>query len=411
MDHGEGCYLYDTSGQRYLDFFAGILTVSVGHSHPKVNAALKNQIDKMIHVSTLYLNEPMVNVAARLAEVTPGDLEMSFFTSSGTEANETAVAMARIATGNYDVVALRHSYSGRSSLAMTLTGQSAWRIGLPGTSGVVHAKNPYYYRSRQGLTLEEYLEDCLRDLEETIVTSTSGKIAAILAEPIQGVGGFITPPDGYFSEVARIARKYGGLFIADEVQTGFGRTGKWFGIEHHNVVPDIMTFAKGMANGLPIGATITTHDIGKKYVGPTISTFGGNPLSMQAALATLDVIEEEKLVENSAREGQRLRSGLERLQEQYPIIGDVRGKGLMQGMEFVRQNKEPAPDLVAEFFELTKSEGLLIGKGGLYGNAIRIAPPMVVSSTQVEAALGMMARALATLSSNHPELHELHAVK
>lgn len=411
MDRGEGCYLFDTEGQRYLDFFAGILTVSVGHSNPKVNAALKHQLEKMIHVSTLYINEPMVDLAERLADLTPGDLEMSFFTSSGTEANETAIAMARIATGNYDVVALRHSYSGRSSLAMTLTGQSAWRIGLPGTPGVVHAKNPYYYRSRQDISLEEYLEDCLQDLEETIITSTSGKIAAVLAEPIQGVGGFITPPDGYFGEVARIARKYGGLFIADEVQTGFGRTGKWFGINHHGIVPDIMTFAKGMANGLPIGATITTREIGKQYVGPTISTFGGNPLTMRAALATLAVIDEENLVANAQMEGQRLRNGLEKLQERYPVIGDVRGKGLMQGMEFVRANKQPAADLVAEFFEETKQGGLLVGKGGLYGNAVRIAPPLTVSTEQVDTALTIMEQALLSVYAKHPELAELHSIK
>lgn len=411
MDRGEGCYLFDTSGHQYLDFFAGILTVSVGHSHPKVNAALKDQLEKMLHVSTLYINEPMVDVAERLAQLTPGDLDMSFFTSSGTEANETAIVMARLATNNYDVVALRHSYSGRSSLAMTLTGQGAWRLGLPGTPGVVHARNPYYYRSRQDLSLEEYLEDCLKDLEETIITSTPGKIAAIIAEPIQGVGGFITPPDGYFQEVARIAHKYGGLFIADEVQTGFGRTGKWFGIEHHGVVPDIMTFAKGMANGLPIGATITTQEIGKQYVGPTISTFGGNPLTMRAALATLDVIAEERLVENSAIQGQRLRAGLETLQKQYPVIGDVRGKGLMQGLEFVRANKEPAPDLLADFFEETKKAGLLLGKGGLYSNALRIAPPMTVSSAQVDTALDMMEQSLKAVYSNHPELSGVQPVE
>jgi 4-aminobutyrate aminotransferase-like enzyme len=394
MERGDGCYLYDKDGVQYQDFFGGILTVSIGHAHPEINAAVSEQINKLVHVSTLYMTEPMIDLAERLAELTPGGLEMSFFTSSGTEANETAITMARLATRNYDVVALRHSYSGRSSLAMTLTGQASWRLGQPGTPGIVHAKNPYYYRCPYNISETEYLEECLRDLEESILTSTSGNIAAIIAEPIQGVGGFITLPDGYLKEVARIAHKYGGLFIADEVQTGFGRTGTWFGVNHHDVVPDIMTFAKGMANGFPIGATIATREVAEKYVGPTISTFGGNPVCMRAALATLQVIERDGLVENAAIQGKRLRDGLEKLQRQYPIIGDVRGKGLMQGMEFVRQDKEPAPDLASAFLEQTKENKLLIGKGGLYGNTVRIAPPLTVQATQVDVALEAMERAL-----------------
>lgn len=404
MEHGSGCYLYDIDGKEYLDFFGGILTVSVGHANSKVNTAIIEQLQKVTHLSTLYVHEAMVKLGERLAKVTPGDLEMSFFTSSGTEANETAIAMARMATGYYDVVALRHSYSGRSALAMALTGQSSWRMGLSGTPGIVHARNPYYYRSHSPLSMDEYADECARDLEETIVTSTSGRIAAVILEPIQGVGGFITLPDSYLQQVAAITHKYGGLLIVDEVQTGFGRTGKWFGIEHAGVIPDIMTFAKGMANGMPIGATIATRAIGEKYIGPTIATFGGNPVSMCAALATLDVIEQEGLVENAQNRGASLRQGLEALQKQYPVIGDVRGRGLMQAMEFVRTEKEPAPDLVAEFFEYTKERHLLIGKGGLYGNAIRIAPPLTVSEEQVQTALHIMGEALAKLYEQHEEL-------
>lgn len=396
--HGEGPYLYDVNGNKYLDFFGGILTVSLGHAHSRVNAAVHRQIDKLVHTSTLYITEPMVELAETLARLTPEGLEMSFFTSSGTEANETAIAMARMATGNFEVIALRHGYSGRSSLAMTLTGQAPWRLGQPGLPGIVHAKNPYFYRSSLPVTEEQYIQSCLEDLEETIVTATSGRIAAILAEPIQGVGGFITLPDGYLKEVARIAHKYGGLLIVDEVQTGFGRTGKWFGVEHHNVAPDIMTFAKGMANGFPIGATIATQEVGKAYGGPTISTFGGNPVTMCAALETLAVIEEDHLVDNARIQGQRLREGLKRLQERYYIIGDVRGKGLMQGFEFVRDDKEPAADLATAFLEETKRQNLLVGKGGLYGNSIRIAPMLTVSSELIDAGLEAMGRAMEAVS-------------
>ncbi|RIV21963.1 aspartate aminotransferase family protein [Alicyclobacillaceae bacterium I2511] len=407
MDHGDGCYLYDESGQRYLDFFGGILTVSVGHSHPKITAAVAEQVHRITHVSTLYLVRPMIDLAERLAKMTPGPLTKTFFTASGTEADETAISMARLATGAYEIIALRHSYSGRSALAMTLTGQSPWRLGMHGSPGVVHAMNAYCYRCPFGKTPDACGLECAKDMEELIRTSTSGRIAAFLAEPIQGVGGFITPPDDYFYEVARIVRKYGGLFISDEVQTGFGRTGKPFGIEHYGVQPDIMTFAKGFANGFPIGAAIATDGVASHYTGPSISTFGGNPVSMRAALATLDVMEEEHLAENVKNQGKRLREGLELLQQQFPIIGDVRGKGLMQGLEFVRNDKEPAPDLVAEFFELTKREGLLIGRGGLYANAVRIAPPMNVTHSQVEDALAVMKQALTHMYEQHPDLTQV----
>ena len=407
MDHGDGCYLYDTENRQYLDFFGGILTVSVGHAHPRINAAIIDQINKVTHISTLYLHQSMVDLAERLAQLTPGGLTMSFFTSSGTEADETAITMARLATGAYEVIALRHSYSGRSALAMALTGQSPWRLGLAGVPGVTHAMNAYCYRCPFGKRPDQCGLECAKDMEETIRTSTAGRIAAVIAEPIQGVGGFITPPDDYFAEVARIVRKYGGLFIADEVQTGFGRTGKWFGIEHYGVEPELMTFAKGLANGMPIGAVIATREVAESYRGPTISTFGGNPASMRAALATLDVMTEQQLMENARVQGQLLRDGLEELQRQYPVFGDVRGKGLMQGVEFVRANKEPAPDLVAEFFELTKEHGLLVGKGGLYGNTVRITPPLTVSEAQVKEALAVMKHALEKMYETHPELKHM----
>lgn len=404
IDHARGLEVFDTAGQRFLDFFGGILTVSVGHSHPTVVSAIREQLDRMTHTSTLYITSAMVELAQKLAAMTPGTLRQSFFTSSGTEANETAVRIAQLATGSSEIMALRHGYSGRSQLTLSLTGQSSWRQGLPGSVGIHHAHNAYCYRCPFGKRPQTCGLECAQDVKEVLATQTSGRIAALIAEPIQGVGGFITPPDRYFHEVVEIVHAHGGLFIDDEVQTGLGRTGKMFGIEHCGVEPDIMTFAKGLANGTPIGATITTAEIAASYRGPTISTFGGNPVSMQAALATLGVIEEENLMENAAAMGTVLREGLEELQQRFPVIGDVRGRGLMQGLEFVRTQKEPAPDLVKEFFEATRRRGLLIGKGGLYGNTIRIAPAMTVTRTQIFEALEIMEDSLEELYRQEPPL-------
>ncbi|PYV08043.1 MAG: aspartate aminotransferase family protein, partial [Acidobacteria bacterium] len=259
LERGKGLQLYDVDGREYLDFFGGILTVIAGHCNDRITDALVEQARRLQHVSTLFPTEAQVELAETLARITPGRLQKSFFTNSGTEANETAVLMARAYTGRHEVVALRHGYSGRSALAMSLTGNLAWRVGGPGLPGVVHAHNAYCYRCPFEKTYPDCDLICARDIEEMIRTASSGALAAFIAEPIQGVGGFVTPPREYFSIVAGIVRKYGGIFISDEVQTGFGRTGgKWFGIEHWGVEPDIITAAKGMANGAPVGATTAT---------------------------------------------------------------------------------------------------------------------------------------------------------
>lgn len=412
LTHGEGRHVVDNQGARYLDFFGGILTVSIGHAHPAVAAAVSDQAGKLVHTSTLYVTEPMVQLAERLAELTPGNLQQSFFTTSGTEANETAITMAQLATGNQEVVALRHSYSGRSQVGMGLTGQSDWKLAGSGMSlPIRHAHNAYCYRCPFGKTPDRCGLECAQDLHEFIRTSTSGHIAAFLAEPIQGVGGFITPPSRFFQETVEIARRFGALFIDDEVQTGFGRTGQPFGISHYGVQPDIMTFAKGLANGLPIGATIATPEVAQHYLGPTISTFGGNPLSMRASLATLQVMDQEHLTENARVLGQTLREGLESLSDQYPILGDVRGRGLMQALEVVRRDKEPAPDLAGELLERSREGFLLLGKGGLFGNVIRIAPPMTVTAREIHEGLDILARALATLYDHHPEVRDIESTR
>lgn len=400
LDHGDGMHVWDVEGKKYLDFFAGILTTSVGHNNPKVVERVREQVGKLIHSSTLYPNENHIKLAQKIAEITPGQLQTSYFTNSGTEADETAVTLAKTYTGQQEVIALRHGYSGRSPLGMSLTGQASWRIGGTQVAGIKHALNPYCYRCPLRLTYPDCDVACAQDIEDVIKTTTSGRIAAFLAEPIQGVGGFVTPPKEYFKIVVEIIRNYGGLFICDEVQTGFGRTGdKWFGIEHWEVEPDIMTMAKGIANGLPMGNTITTEEIAQGMIdkGLTISTFGGNPVSTVAALGTIEAMEEQADPHHCAEVGNYFRAGLEKLQEKYPLIGDVRGMGLMQGVEMVadRQSKEPASDHVNYLFEQTRERGLLIGKGGLYGNVLRLAPPLVATKKHVDEALEILDHAFA----------------
>ena len=392
-DHGQMQYLWDLEGRRYLDFFGGILTVSVGHCNPKITAKIKAQVDRLQHTSTLYPNEQIVALAEKLAQITPGKLQKSFFTNSGTEANEAAILLARIATGSYDVVALRHAYSGGSSLAKAATGQAPWRKAGVISVGFAHAVNPYCYRCPLHLTYPDCGVACANDVENLIQTGTSGSIAAFIAEPIQGVGGFITPPPEYFKIVFKIVKKYGGLFIADEVQTAWGRTGKkWFGIEQWEVTPDIITGAKGLANGVPIGLTITTDELANSYQGLTISTFGGNPVTSVAARATIQVIEEENLLENAHTVGTHFRAKLEGLKEKYPLIGDVRGMGLMQALELVkdRHTKEPTPEATTQLLERARDNGLLIGKGGLFGNVIRLSPMLNISKPDVDEAVRLL---------------------
>jgi 4-aminobutyrate aminotransferase len=400
---GKGKFVYDAADREYLDFFGGIVTVSVGHCHPRVNEAIKKQVDTFQHVSTLFPNEPMVEVAEKLAQLTPGKLQKSVFTNSGTEANETAILLAQLYTGSNEVLALRHGYSGRSFLAMAATGQSSWRLGGTHIAGLKHVANAYCYRCPFGLTYPSCDLRCARDVEDVIQTTTSGRVAALIAEPIQGVGGFITPPSEYFSIVTDIVRRYGGLFICDEVQSGFGRTGEhWCGIEHWGVEPEIMTFAKGMANGVPIGATIATPEVADSLQGNSLSTFGGNPVTMAAARAVIEVIEEEDLRTNAKIVGGYLREKLLELQSRHALVGDVRGMGLMQALELVsdRKTKAPAASQTAKFLEKARDEGLILGKGGLYGNVIRISPPMNISRRDVDDAFGMMDRALSAASGN-----------
>jgi 4-aminobutyrate aminotransferase-like enzyme len=391
ISEGKGFYVKDLDGNSYLDFFGGILTVSVGHANDEVNARVIEQVNKLTHISSLYQVESVVHLAENLARITPGDLGKSFFTASGTEADETAVMMAQLYTGNDELIVLRHSYSGRSILAQAMTAHSGWRALPTQVAAIKHAVSPYCYRCPMKLTYPECGVACAEDVEELIKTTTTGAIAGIMVEPIQGVGGFITPPKEYFKIVAEIVRNYGGIFISDEIQTGFGRTGKMFGIEQYGVQPDIMTMAKGIANGFPLGATITTSEIADALVKNSISTFGGNPVSCAAANTVIEIIERDDLIMNCEKQGKILREGLEMIQKKYPkVIGDVRGMGLMQAIELVvdetKNDRTPDPKAVDQLMEETKKRHLLIGRGGLHGNVIRISPALNVTEEAVREA-------------------------
>ncbi|MBC8344873.1 MAG: aspartate aminotransferase family protein [Candidatus Marinimicrobia bacterium] len=403
IDSGKGSQITDMDGNTYLDFFGGILTVSVGHANEEVNAAIFAQVNRLSHISSLYPVESVVELSERLVNITPGKLKKCFFTASGTEADETAVMLAQLFTGNTEIIALRHGYSGRSMLAQSLTAHSTWRSLPSQAAAVKHALSPYCYRCPLKTTYPVCGVACAEDVDELIRTTTTGEIAGMIVEPIQGVGGFITPPKEYFTIVSEIVRKYGGIFISDEVQTGFGRTGKMWGIEHYEVEPDIMTMAKGIANGLPLAAVVATGDIADSIVKNTISTFGGNPVSCAASNKTIEIILRDNLAENAKNMGDILRKGLEEIQLKNPkITGDIRGMGLMQAIEFVMD--EPAGDRTPntraadQLMEETKRRGLLIGRGGLSGNVMRISPTLNISQIDVENALEILSDSFAAIT-------------
>jgi alanine-glyoxylate transaminase / (R)-3-amino-2-methylpropionate-pyruvate transaminase len=402
LESGKGCHVRDFDGKTYLDFFGGILTVSVGHANERVNAAVRAQMDRLGHVSTVYPTLPLADLAEKLVTLAPGKLDKAFFCASGSEADETAVALAQAHTGATEVIALRHGYSGRTMLGQALTGHATYRQSPTQVAAAKHAHAPYCYRCPFGLAYPSCDLKCARDIEELIRTTTTGRVAALLVEPILGVGGVIAPPPGWMQLAVDIVRRHGGIFVCDEVQTGFGRTGAMWGISHEGVLPDVMTMAKGIANGYPISAVVTTAPIADAWRAGNISTFGGNPIACAAANATIDTIVEERLADNAAAMGKILRDGLEALKGKYAVIGDVRGRGLMQGVEVVRDEKAgdrtPAPDTMLAVFEETRRRGLLVGRGGLYGNVLRIAPPLVVVKAEVDDALAVLDESFAAIA-------------
>lgn len=394
---GEGLYVWDTDGNKYLDMFGGMLTLSTGHCHPKVVEAIKRQVETLIFAPSLYAHENAAAYAEKLAEITPPGLTKTYFALSGTEAVENAIKLAKQYTGAQEVIALRGAYHGLTSLGMTLTAHPDFRLGGTHVAGVKHAVQPNCYRCAFHLTYPECGVACAHDIEEIIQKTTCGRIAAFIAEPIAGVSGLITPPPEYFEIAVGIVRKYGGLFIADEVQTMFGRTGKhWCGHQHWGVEPDIMAVGKSIASGMPVSATITTPEIADKLGGSIISTFQAHPVSIAAAIATLEVLKEEDAPSHVAEIGAQIRQGFEALQDKYPIIGNARGMGCMQGVEFVkdRGTKEPANEAMAELFEAARKRGLLIGSGGT-GNAFRFTPPLITQKEHIEEALDILDHAIA----------------
>ncbi|MEO6036021.1 MAG: aminotransferase class III-fold pyridoxal phosphate-dependent enzyme [Verrucomicrobiota bacterium] len=385
---GKGQYVWDDQGKRYLDGLAGIVTISVGHCHPHVVAAAQKQNEILQHSTTIYLHPNITRFAEKLASKMPGDLKVCYFCNSGSEANDLALLMARAYTGNFDMIALRNAYHGGNSSGMGLTAHSTWKYNVPHSFGVHHAIAPYQYRGPYGYDDANAGKKYADDVKSLIDYATSGKIAGFIAESIQGVGGFVEFPQGYLKNTYEHVRGAGGVCIADEVQTGFGRTGTHFwGFETQGVVPDIVTMAKGIGNGAPLAAVVTTPKIAQSLVGKVhFNTFGGNPVVSAIGTAVLEVIEQEKLQENSLKLGARIRDGLENLKAKYPIIGDVRGKGLMLGVEMVkdRESKEPAKAECAQVLENCREMGLLIGKGGLWGQTIRFAPPMCITSADAD---------------------------
>jgi alanine-glyoxylate transaminase / (R)-3-amino-2-methylpropionate-pyruvate transaminase len=398
MAEAEGVWVTDDAGVQYLDLFAGILTTSIGHCHPDVVDRVQAQVARLGHTSALYVTAGQIEVAETLVRMAPGRLSRAAFTNSGTEAIETAITAAMRFTGRSEVITLRHAYSGRSILAANLTAHGPWRPLPSSVAGIKHARAPYVYRSplALGASEAEQTQFFLDDLVEVIETTTTGRPAALLIESVLGVGGFIVPPPGYLAGAAEIIRSVGGVFIADEVQSGFGRTGvHWFGCEHDGVEPDIMVMAKGIASGFPVGATVATDEIAEAWPGPSISTYGGNPISMAAASATLDVMHREDVRTRCHVRGAQLRAGLDALKAEFPWIGDVRGMGLMQALEIVVDPVSKTPDAARTraLLEAAREERLLLGAGGLKGNVIRIGPSMLIEEGTLAEALWRLDRA------------------
>ncbi len=396
-------YLYDETGRRYLDFFAGIVTVSVGHCHPRVTRAMEDQLETLQHTTTIYLHPNFPQLAKKLASKMPKGLDVTYFTNAGSEANDLAITMARLYTGNFDVIALRNGYHGGSPSSMGLTALSTWKFPTGGWGSIHHAVNPDPYRSPFDGTPEQIATQSVADIRELIRYSTPGKVAAFICEPIQGVGGATHGARNYLKEAYAVIREHGGLCVADEVQTGFGRTGEhYWGFENFDVVPDFVTMAKGIGNGAPLAAVTTRMEIAQALTQKLhFNTFGGNPVSMAAGLAVMDVIDDEQIQANARERGAQLKAGLERLQREHSLIGDVRGMGLMLGVELVRDRatKTPAKAETADLLEAAREMGLLIGKGGIDGNVLRIKPPMCITAQDVDFAVDVLHHGLSALSS------------
>ncbi|RZU75467.1 4-aminobutyrate aminotransferase [Micromonospora kangleipakensis] len=393
----QGRRVTDREGRTYLDFFAGILTNAIGYDVAEISDAVRSQVDTgVLHSSTLYLIKSQVELAEKIAKLSAIPDAKVFFTNSGTEANETALMLATQHRRSEQVLALRNSYHGRAFATVAITGIRGWSASALSPIKVSWVHGGYRYRSPfRDLSDADYIKACVADLREIIETTTAGDVACMIVEPIQGVGGFATPPDGLFGEFKKVLDEYGILLVSDEVQTGWGRTGEHFwGIQAHDVVPDAITFAKGLGNGLAIGGVVARPDLMDCLRANSISTFGGNPLVTAGALASLNYLLEHDLQANAAKLGSRLLDGLRAVAAAHPVVGDVRGKGLMIALEFVGPDGAPNPAAAAALLEETRERGLLVGKGGLYGNVIRLAPPMTLTRAETEEALEILTQSI-----------------
>lgn len=395
---GKMQWVWDDTGKRYLDGLGGIVTISVGHCHPHILAAAQKQSETIQHSTTIYLQPRIAEFAEKLASKMPGDLKVCYFVNSGSEANDLALLMARLYTGNYDMISLRNAYHGGNASGMGLTAHSSWKFNVPHSFGVHHAMAPYPYRGPFGYDDPEAGRKYADDVKNLIDYATPGKVAGFIAESIQGVGGFVVFPDGYLKHVYEHVRNAGGVCIADEVQTGFGRTGTHFwGFETQGVTPDIVTMAKGIGNGAPLAAVVTTPKIAAMLSQKVhFNTFGGNPVVSAIGKAVLEVIEKEKTQENCLQLGNYILAGLDKLKAKHKVIGDVRGKGLMLGIEFVkdRATKQPGKEECAQAVENARELGLLLGKGGLWGQTIRFAPPMNITKADADFLLAVLDEAI-----------------
>lgn len=398
---GDGRRVTDAEGRTYLDFFAGILTNAIGYDVKEISDAVRAQLDSgVVHTSTLYLIRQQIELAEKIAELSEIPNAKVFFTNSGTEANETALMLATQYRRSNQVLALRNSYHGRGFGTIAITGNRGWSATSLRPFNVSYVHGAYRYRSPfRDLSDADYIKACVNDLREVIQTTTAGDIACMIAEPVQGVGGFSVPPDGLFGAFKEVLDEYGILFVSDEVQTGWGRTGEHFwGISAHGVTPDAMTFAKGLGNGMAIGGVVCSAELMDCISANSISTFGGNPLSTTAANATLKYLLDNDLQQNAAKLGDKIIGGLRDAAEGRPFVGDVRGKGLMIGVELVVPGDgSPNQPAASRLLEATRERGLLVGKGGLYGNVLRMAPPMSLTEDEADEAIGILRDSIASV--------------
>jgi 4-aminobutyrate aminotransferase len=389
IEKAQGAIITDIEGKNYIDCFSGIAVTNAGHCNEKVSEAAKAQMDKLVHCcSYVYYSQPTADLAEKLAQITPGRLQKTFFGNGGAEAIEGAMRLAKQFTGKTEFIGLQASFHGRSYATLSVTGNNARkRRGGPYMVGCTFLPAPYCYRCFFELEYPKCRLRCARALEDIIRFNTYDSVAGFIAEPLLGEGGIITPPDDYFLEIEKILKKHEILLLVDEVQTGFGRAGKMFGIEHYGVEPDIMMMAKGIADGFPLSGFIAREEIADSFKpGDHLSTFGGNPVSCAAALANIEFLEEQNLADEALKKGEYLKDQLERLKAKHKLIGEVRGKGLMIGIELVRDHvsKTPASDEGKKIREICLENGVLLGFGGIYANVLRIQPPLVISQEQME---------------------------